>query len=212
MDEMKDPTQRTVATRPFERESGAGGGDRPGDEGTEPGVERTTSAMPEWTGGYAAPAAEGLPADGGPTPVPSAAAILGHPIHPMLVPLPIGALSLAIVSDLAYAATRDATWARTSQFLVLSGILTGALAGAFGATDFLARPRIRDHGSAWLHGGGNLLAVGLSAANLALRRNRRGRVPSAALGLSLATGTLLLVTGWLGGELSYRHRIGVTTS
>ncbi len=144
-------------------------------------------------------------------PVPSLAAIAGHPIHPMLVPLPIGALSFALASDVAYAATGDRFFARASALLLGAGIATGALAGAVGSIDFTGRERIREHPESWLHAGGNAAALALSALNLAIRRGDSGRaIVPAGLALSALTGTMLLVTGWLGGELSYRHRIGVT--
>jgi uncharacterized membrane protein len=144
-------------------------------------------------------------------PVPSLAAIAGHPLHPAVVPLPIGALALAAVSDIAYARSGDTSWARTSRFLIGAGVASGAVAAALGATDFLGRPAIRRRPEAWFHAGGNVMAMGLSIANLALRaRDARHAVVPAGLALSVATGTMLLVTGWLGGELSYRHRIGVT--
>ncbi|MFL5680302.1 MAG: DUF2231 domain-containing protein [Chloroflexota bacterium] len=144
-------------------------------------------------------------------PVPSAAAIAGHPLHPMVVPLPIGAFTFALGADIAYAATRDPFWAKASKVLIGTGIATGAVAGVLGATDFTARERIRSHQEAWLHGVGNAAALGLAAASLALRQKDEAKsIVPLGLMLSLATGTILTVTGWLGGELSYRHRIGVT--
>jgi uncharacterized membrane protein len=141
--------------------------------------------------------------------IPSVAAIGGHPIHPMLVPLPIGALALTLLSDAAYAATRDRFFARASAGLATVGIATGLMAAGFGAIDFVGRERIRDHRAAWVHAVGNVGAVGLSAAGLALRLRSPSEVPAAAIASSAAVGAMLLVTGWLGGELSYRHRIGV---
>jgi uncharacterized membrane protein len=144
-------------------------------------------------------------------PTPAVAAIAGHPIHPLLVPMPIGSLVLALASDVAYVATRDRFFLRASRLLGLTGIATGLMAGLAGATDFLGRPRIREHGSAWVHAGGNLLAIALTAVKLSITRDRpdKSTVP-AGLALSLLTGTILLVTGWLGGELAYRHEIGVS--
>jgi uncharacterized membrane protein len=144
-------------------------------------------------------------------PIPSVAAIGGHPIHPMLVPLPIGAFSLALVADMAYARTGDPFWAQTSRFLLVAGLGSGALAAVMGATDFAGREAIRRRPEAWVHAGGNVAAMGLSLVNLLVRGadGRRGIVP-AGLALSLLTGSMLLLTGWLGGELSYRHRVGVT--
>ena len=143
-------------------------------------------------------------------PIPSLAAINGHPIHPMLVPLPIGALTFALASDLAYAATGDKFWARASATLLGVGVVTGALAGAVGSVDFTGRERIREHGESWLHAGGNVAALAISAVNYAIRQPDPAKpVVPMGLALSALTGTMLMVTGWLGGELSYRHRVGV---
>lgn len=142
----------------------------------------------------------------------SLAAIAGHPLHPVMVPLPIGAFVGAIASDVAYAATADPFFARASRLLAGTAVVTGLAAGAVGAMDFLGRSRVRSHRAAWVHAGGNVLALGIGAASVAVRgrtRDERRRVPVAGLAMSLAAGAVLLVTGWLGGELSYRHRIGV---
>jgi uncharacterized membrane protein len=141
--------------------------------------------------------------------IPSTVAIAGHPLHPMLVPLPIGLLVAALASDIAYAATRDRFWARASLSLTAGGVASGLLSAVAGFTDFATRSRIREQPIAWLHGGGNALVMGLSAASIAIRAREPERaVLPAGLVLSAASGGLLLATGWLGGELVFRHRIG----
>jgi uncharacterized membrane protein len=143
------------------------------------------------------------------TPVESVAQVMGHPLHPTVVPLPIGAFVGAWVADLAHMRTRDEFWTRAAHHLTVAGIATGLLAGGLGAMDFTGRERIRQHGSAWIHAGGNLAAVGIAAASLAARGGRGGRGARPAIPLSTAIVAILGVTGWLGGELSYRHQIGV---
>ncbi len=142
-------------------------------------------------------------------PHPSTAAILGHPIHPMLVPIPIGALTLAFATDLIAQANSDRFWPKASQWLLTAGAAGAVAAAPFGAIDFLTIRRARELPSAWLHAGGNLAVLGLTVANLTLRRGDDRRVSRVGLGLSAMGAGLLAVTGWLGGELSYRHRIGV---
>ena len=142
--------------------------------------------------------------------IPSVAALGGHPIHPFLVPLPIGAFVLTVAADAAYALTQDRFFARAATALTAVGIGSGLLAASAGAADFLGRERIRDHPAAWLHAAGNVGAVALSLAGLAMRLREPEKVPPAAMAASAAVGGLLLVTGWLGGELAYRHRVGVT--
>jgi uncharacterized membrane protein len=75
--------------------------------------------------------------------------------------------------------------------------------------DFSTMDRVRSLTSAWLHAGGNVVAMGLAIINLSLRwSDPVAGVQGWGLTLSILTVALLGVTGWLGGELSYRHRVG----
>ncbi len=142
--------------------------------------------------------------------VTSTAAIAKHPIHPMLVPMPIGLLTAAAATDVGYWLTGDRFWARASRWLIGGGIATGGSAALFGLTDFLTLRRPRERPEGWIHGGGNMLALAISAVSLRLRLadEERAIVPW-GITLSALTAMILAVTGWLGGELSYRHKIGV---
>jgi uncharacterized membrane protein len=143
-------------------------------------------------------------------PVPSLAQIAGHPLHPVVVPLPIGMFVGAFVADLAFARTHDRFWARTAHAMAAAGVGTGLLAGALGATDLVGRDRIRSRGSAWVHGLGNLAAVGLGVGSVLLRRDRHPDVTvPRGVAVSTAIVAILGVTGWLGGELVFRHRVGI---
>jgi uncharacterized membrane protein len=143
--------------------------------------------------------------------VPSTAAIAGHPIHPMLVPFPIAFLVGALASDLVFWGTGDPFWARASVWLVCAGFVMGVVAAAAGLTDFLGDHRVRAHSIAWVHFGGNALAMLLTLWN-GLQRlgDPTAAVLPTGLILSVIVVGILIVTGWLGGELAYRHRIGVT--
>lgn len=139
------------------------------------------------------------------------AAIGRHPLHPMLVPLPIGFLVGALLSDIAYASTEDAFWARASFWLLVGGIATGVVAGLLGLIDLLGIQRARNLRIGWLHGLGNILAILVAIANVALRwTDAAAPIWGTGLFLSAIITVILLVTGWLGGELSYRHGIGVS--
>jgi uncharacterized membrane protein len=143
--------------------------------------------------------------------LPSTAAVVGHPIHPMLIPFPITFLTAALATDVAARTTGDPFWSRTSRWMIGAGIMTGLVAGAVGAIDYFTIRRAREKSVGKLHAYGNPLALGLAAANLAMRQKRQaGAMPSAAeIGLSTATAAVLGVTGWAGAELSYRHMVGV---
>ena len=139
------------------------------------------------------------------------AAIGRHPLHPLLVPLPIGFLVGALVADIAFAASADAFWARGAFWLLIGGVVTGLLAGLAGIIELLGVQRARSMTSAWIHGLGNIVALVLAVVNIALRWNDHvGPADSTGLVLSLLVVAILAVTGWIGGELSYRHGVGVS--
>ena len=140
----------------------------------------------------------------------SKAKLFGHPIHPMLIPFPLGLLGMAVVFDLIALGNDSDNLARAADFMIAAGIVTGLLAAVFGAIDWLAVPggtRAKRIGAA--HGLGNVAIVVLFAAAWLLRRDE----PEAPSGLAIAAEVVgllgALVTGWLGGELVDRLGIGV---
>lgn len=141
----------------------------------------------------------------------STAAIAGHPLHPMIVPFPIAFLVGALATDIVFLSNQgDPFWARASEWLLGAGLVMGALAALLGLVDFLTIRRARSLAAAWAHFLGNGLALALTLWNLLDRTNAATlNVTELNLVLSAIVVAILLVTGWLGGELAYRHRIGV---
>lgn len=140
----------------------------------------------------------------------STAAIAHHPLHPLLVTLPIGFLVGALLTDLAFIGTTDSFWARASEWLVGAGLVSGALAAA-GFIDFFGNARIRSITSVWHHMIGNALALLLAAISLYVRLSRGAlEVSGTELMLSILVVLIFAVTGWLGGELVFRHGVGRT--
>jgi len=139
--------------------------------------------------------------------------VLGHPIHPVLIPFPIAFLVGAAVTDVVFVLSDRAFWAEASAWLLIAGLLTGVAAASVGLVDFVTISQARCHRSGWVHLVGNLVVLVVALVNWI----SRGGDPSSfvepwGLTLSLVTAILLGVTGWTGGELSYRHRIGVSGS
>ncbi|MFZ5672593.1 MAG: DUF2231 domain-containing protein [Pseudomonadota bacterium] len=140
----------------------------------------------------------------------STAAIAGHPLHSILVTLPIGFLIGAFLSDLAFFWSADALWPRASLWLIGAGLTAGVIAAVAGLIDFLGCREIRQLGEAWLHLAGNAVVLLLALTNFYIRYyETSASISSLQLILSFCIVLLLAVTGWLGGELVFRHRVAV---
>ena len=139
------------------------------------------------------------------------AKIAAHPIHPMLVPFPIALLTATLVCDLIFWANGNGFWAQAAFWTLSGAIITALIAAVAGFADFLSNARIRALSDAWHHMLGNLFLVVLAVINWWLRYT--GDVAQAILpwGLVLSVITMagLLYTGWKGGELVYRWRVGM---
>jgi uncharacterized membrane protein len=143
----------------------------------------------------------------------STASIAGHPIHPMLIPFPIAFLVTAFATDLAFWWTQNSAWSTASMWLLGAGIVMALVAALFGFTDFFSETRIRNLTDAWLHMGGNLLAVLLALFNWYIRYRSGGAgVLPWGIWLSLATVLLLFFNGWKGWNLAYRYHVAVADS
>ncbi|HEX9989327.1 MAG TPA: DUF2231 domain-containing protein [Chloroflexia bacterium] len=137
--------------------------------------------------------------------------LLGHPIHPMLIVFPLGLLAMAVVFDILYMITGNSVLAQVAFWDIAAGIVGGLLAALFGLIDWLALPSGTRAKSVGLwHGGGNVVVVALFGASWLIRLGNAGNVPG-TIGFVLALVAVLiaLVTGWLGGELVDRLRVGV---
>jgi uncharacterized membrane protein len=142
----------------------------------------------------------------------STARIGRHPIHPMLVSVPITCFVGTLITDIVYWRTANMQWANFSAWLLTIGLLVSVLAALAGVIDFIGDRRIRRLGAAWIHGVGNALAVTLSAVNFFVHgRDAYTSVVPTGLTLSAIVVLILVVTAWLGGELVYRHGVGVST-
>jgi uncharacterized membrane protein len=137
----------------------------------------------------------------------STAKIGGHPIHPMLVQFPIVCFILTFIFDILY--TRgDTGVAPYTNWLLGIGLVMGALAAVAGLTDFLADKRIQG-ADAVKHMLANVTAVVLEVINLILRLKNPDSIGSTGIYISGIVVLILAYSGWKGGELVYRHGIGV---
>jgi uncharacterized membrane protein len=140
----------------------------------------------------------------------STARLLGRPIHPMLVPIPIVCFVGTFFTDLVYAKTANMQWANFSSWLLIIGLVVSIFVVIAGLIDFFGERRIRALPSAWIHGLGNALALILSIFNaLVHTRDAYTSVVPTGLILSGIVVLILLVTAWNGWTMVYRHGVAV---
>ena len=131
---------------------------------------------------------------------------LGHPLHPVLTDVPLGAWTTALTLDAQEIATGDAAYGRGADFAIGVGLVAAVGAAVTGLNDW-SETSGRARRLGLLHGLLNLSATALVAASYVLRRSGSrpaGRSCTAA-GFGVA-----VAAAYLGGNLVYGERIGVT--
>jgi uncharacterized membrane protein len=133
--------------------------------------------------------------------------IAGHPVHPMLVTIPIGLWIFSLICDIVFASNGDAAW-QTTAYLTLGGGIIGALLAAIpGLVDLLTLHEGTERRTGVMHMSINLAIVVVQGINFWIR-TQADYNPGLALGLSVVAVAALVVAGWLGGHLV--HVLGVT--
>lgn len=140
----------------------------------------------------------------------STAVLRGHPLHAMLVPIPIACFLGTFLSDIVYWRTAAMQWANISAWLLVIGLIVALFAVIAGLIDFINEPRIRRLGAAWIHVLGNVVALFLSIINAMIHtRDAYTSVVPSGLILSAIVTLILTVTAWQGGTMVYRHGVAV---
>lgn len=131
---------------------------------------------------------------------------LGHPLHPVLTDIPIGAWTAALVMDAIDASGAGKAYGRGADAAIGLGLVGAVASAVTGLTDWQAIDgRARRVGLA--HGLLNLTGTALYTASWALRRGRGSR-PSARA-LAAAGYAIAAFSAYLGGNLVYAKQIGV---
>ncbi|TDD18001.1 DUF2231 domain-containing protein [Kribbella turkmenica] len=137
----------------------------------------------------------------------------GHPFHPVLVTVPIGAWVASAVFDIVALAgpSREAVFAEGAYWLIGIGLVGAVVAAVFGLMDLLVIPRgTKVFRTGLLHMSLNLVVVILFAVDFAVRANQeRDQASVGGFVLSLVALALLSASGWLGGQLAYHYGVRV---
>ncbi|ETK36405.1 DUF2231 domain-containing protein [Microbispora sp. ATCC PTA-5024] len=145
---------------------------------------------------------------------PALAGPYGHPFHPILVTVPIGAWVASLVFDVASRFVSDPGFlARGSTWLIAIGVLGALAAATVGFLDLLAIPAgTPAFRTGLVHMGLNLAITAAYAGGFLWRQAGAGPAGPVAPGpllLSAACLVLLGVSGYLGGKLAYHYGVRV---
>lgn len=138
----------------------------------------------------------------------------GHPLHPILVTVPIGAWVTSLVFDItSHLAHPAGVLAQGSLWLIVVGAIGAVAAAAFGLLDLFAIPAdTKAHRTAKAHMCLNLAVTAAYALGFAWRYHgyHPAPVPPAQIAVSAASLAVLAISGYLGGKLTYRYGVRVT--
>ncbi|SFP73761.1 DUF2231 domain-containing protein [Parafilimonas terrae] len=139
--------------------------------------------------------------------------ILGHALHPMLVPFPIAFNTATMVCCMVYASKGDPFWFHVAFIANCAAIVTAVVAMLPGLIDWLSIPELTDAKSTGLkHMIANVVSVSffiasaivmypdLNEANPSIRSN---------IMLTVIGFLVMLYAGFKGWSMVQRHHIGV---
>ncbi len=138
----------------------------------------------------------------------------GHPVHPVVVTVPIGAWVCSLVFDVvSFVSSEPRIWSVGAMWLILLGAIGAVAAAIFGGIDLKGLP----HGSVALktgriHAGLNSTATGIFIGGFIWRYSSRDSWESAPIGpliMSIIGLALVGAAGFLGGKLAYHYGVRV---
>lgn len=144
----------------------------------------------------------------------SPASIGGHPIHPMIIPFPIALWVFSFVADLIYLWRGNPVWKDWIAFYaLLAGIIGAAVAAVPGLIDWLSITDKAVVKIANWHARLNVIALLIFAGSFYLRTTGGSSLVSGnymiPVVLSLLGVVLITISGWLGGEMVFKHGVAV---
>lgn len=138
----------------------------------------------------------------------------GHPFHPILVTVPIGAWVAGLVFDIASRFVNDPEFlVKGSVWLIAIGVVGALAAAAVGFLDLFAIPTgTRAFRTGLIHMSLNLLVTAAYVGNFLWRQAGDGQTRGVAIGqlaLTAVSLAVLGVSGYLGGKLAFRFGVRV---
>lgn len=142
----------------------------------------------------------------------SAVALVGHPIHVMMVHFPIAFVVATLGVDVFYWWSGDPFWIRVGLWSVGFAFCTGVAASIVGTAELLLVEGIRARVESWSHAVAAMTLLGIVGVNWGLRLVDPESVLPHGLALSGLASVMTGFAGWHGGKLVFDHGIGVLVS
>lgn len=138
---------------------------------------------------------------------------MGHPVHVMLVHFPTALFTFSFVCDLWGVFAQNPELHKVSLIGMAPGVALGALAATFGAIDYIKLVEDKDlfRKASW-HAGIQLCVLMAFGMTAGMRIQDYPNVSEPGMGQLLIMGlavAAMLVGNYLGGDLVFRHGIGV---
>jgi nitrite reductase/ring-hydroxylating ferredoxin subunit/uncharacterized membrane protein len=131
---------------------------------------------------------------------------LGHPLHPVLTDIPVGAWTVALVLDALDSMTGREELAAGADAAIGLGILGALGAAATGLTDW-SETDGRSRKVGLTHGLLNIAATSLYATSWILRKRKKDRANAVAL--SMIGYAIAGASAYLGGHLVFGEQVGI---
>ena len=147
-------------------------------------------------------------------PVSPVAGSYGHPVHPILVTLPIGAWVFSLVFDfVSYFSSEPRIWSVGAMWLVLFGVIGAALAAVWGVLDLRNIPKATAaFNTGRLHATLNSAAIVIFLIGFLWRFRTQDSWEASPVGplvLSILGMAVVGASGFLGGKLAYHYGVRV---
>ena len=139
----------------------------------------------------------------------SAVALVGHPIHVMMVHFPVAFVVATLGVDVFYWWSGDPFWVRVGLWSAGFAFVTGVAASIVGTAELLLVRGIRVLEASWSHAVAAMTLLAISAANWGDRLFNPELILPHGLALSALASVMVGFAGWHGGKLVFDHGVGV---
>lgn len=142
----------------------------------------------------------------------SAVALVGHPLHVMMVHFPIAFVVATFGVDVFYWWSGDPFWVRVGLWSAGFTFWTGVAASIVGTGELLLVRGIRMLEASWSHAVAAMTLLAITGANWGLRLVDPESVLPHGLALSGLAAVMAGFAGWHGGKLVFDHGVGILVS